>query len=250
VTSHHWEPIEEGDEGYITVECSCLRNDGYPCRHIAFLVDVTHNHFVNRYHRQFICKFKSKVLDDIHKHYSRRGKDRRFIVSKEECASIIQTLRDREFMTTDENAMFWNIDDSICLQRTKTGLIPHQVGSLDKTLEEPRVLAHSQGLMSQEINKPELIPGEIATPRFASMPPQTGNGIGDVIALLRHARNFEGRDHNSDMMLINDTKAKIAACFTRENAAQEMITPKANKKCTWKDPVGKNDKARVCVKIP
>jgi hypothetical protein len=55
-----------------SVECTCIHNDGCTCRHIASLINVDFNHFLNRYQRKYIVHVNTKRDDPMHQHCSMR----------------------------------------------------------------------------------------------------------------------------------------------------------------------------------
>jgi hypothetical protein len=139
------------NEKLVAVNCTCIHNDGYPHRHITFLVNVDCNHFINRHQGQFIVIMNTKINNPLFQHYSRRALDHRFFLPISKCrveAEQSQTFRTRQ------GANFWNIEKTQPLQRTKTGMIPHQVAGVDPLIDTPRP-TYNGGNFIQELHVPE-----------------------------------------------------------------------------------------------
>ena len=54
------------------VHCTCLHNDGYPCRHFASLTEILAGHFIPRYHKKYISFFGEPGYEELTEHYRAR----------------------------------------------------------------------------------------------------------------------------------------------------------------------------------
>ena len=171
------------------VHCSCLHNDGYPCRHIAAITEILPGHFIPRYHKKYISYFGEPGYEVLSQYYQPRLKDRRFLVSNSERDRIIEKARDNCCLFPMN---FWNIPKVQCLQRTNRGMIPHQLIDLREEASPNKFQpTFSQGELSQEIGD--------ATDRHRQEPqspfvPMTGSFFHDSMAMIQMLSSYASRN--------------------------------------------------------
>ena len=110
-------------DGWWHVTCTCLHNDGYPCRHIATVIELHHMHFMPRYFRKYLGYDGMKNKKALHEFFECKRDDRRFLVH----AVTIKEIHSRLLSLPTEETIGLEGPDSVCIQRTKKGLIPHQI---------------------------------------------------------------------------------------------------------------------------
>jgi hypothetical protein len=207
----------EGD--FYSLECDCLHNDGYPCRHIACITPILTNHFVPRYHRRFIAFYgrKEKQFENLNKFYKQKLNDRRFIIDQSARNHLIQMVRS-EMKVSDER--FWQIPRRTCIQRSKKGLIPHQIADLNEVVTPGRNMDDfSQGAaLLQEFGFPEESPYSNDSP---FVPQSTGHFYQDSVALIGTLCHHGARNKNLMAKLNRIMRSAFSEAFTAIQEEQD-----------------------------
>ncbi|CAB9504098.1 hypothetical protein SEMRO_185_G080460.1 [Seminavis robusta] len=180
------------DDNWYMVNCSCLHNDGHPCRYLACLIQLQIGHFIPRYHRKYAAFFGTDRR--ITEFYEAANRDHRILISTEEFQHIKKQVR--EVDNSDLPVDFWNQEKSVCYQSDKTGL--HVVQVQDDTDEIPLSSLFEESGLSQDFGCPE--PDEHTTPAIVRgrhvHPPQTGHFFNDNVARLQIFADLASKDAN------------------------------------------------------
>jgi hypothetical protein len=166
-----------------TVTCSCLHNcDGHPCRHIACLVHLDTLHFAPRHHRTYIAYYGLKGHEGVTQHYDKIRDDRAIYVT----GNQVRHLPHMVLSSRSSRSPNWDEPHSICMQRTKNGLIPHGIVPGTDDLSQQTC---SQGMLSQEVEAPDddssSDADESSVNDRSSRPKCTGHLYNDMNALIQ-----------------------------------------------------------------
>ena len=146
---------ETNHPDWMTMTCSCLHNDGYPCRHMAALVRIHYKHFIPRYHRKFIHGFETKEGTQYTVYYKPKLTNFHFNVQTSEWKRLVESLAATEQVATE-----WNHPDVMILQRTANGVVEHPANWNQNT----PMAKYSQAGFSQDVGLPEPSPWQTQTP--------------------------------------------------------------------------------------
>jgi hypothetical protein len=183
--------IQRTNQSFFSIECDCLHNDGYPCRHIASLTDLLAGHFIPRYHKGYISRFGQKDHKEATEFYQRKLLDRRFFIDEEEQKRIFQSVAANQ----SSDSEIWPEELTSCYQVNRNGMLSHELRKyqyIDGNIESG-ITENQDGGMSQELALPATTP--IAEhPNTQGLPLVTGDFYHDHHSLLQDLANKAERN--------------------------------------------------------
>ena len=198
----------ELEDGNYTMSCDCADNDGFPCRHIGCILDLTADHFAPRYHKRF-CHFGEKKFPAGEgTYFAKKLKDTRLVITSEEKElAISKALANSQ----GKDEQFWNKPKTQCFQRCK--LQEFEDIGYNGGLQYNTGLEQEVGL-SQEDSDGEFPHVNEEETYLADSPTTTGSYYHDVVAMVtqvEHATMGNTEYRNRTLKLWKEAYAQCMA---------------------------------------